>query len=622
MSAILNLSKTLQKGMLDSHGRKLKEKITADEIKTELVENPDDVFGLPDDLSQEEKIIRIAGYSQIPLRRYIEKNNADYPTINRQTPLLDVVSELFENLYGETLTEKSEEVVALLTLSAAELKKRSGYPTWERARQIRFLMGMNISSDENIRQLKERLENYGFKIEITPSPRNPEKPEHYPFSDAGMIKAINQGKDVSDASISRLSSILGEFSIFEFDIDLTEREIRDFVKELAIYSPLPSYKKIKSILNRKPRNELDMLMGLYGYPGLDIKDLNFFFTRGYIVGVVNYELANEDLQDAIADSYDGTLPSGEDFKNLPENESADISRLIYWNTLSPEELYEVVKSRGISIPYPDTDSFWKESMVYTYIDYLKTFDSDDRPPLKNIGKYSDQVLLKYFPNAPFGRKALIKAFKSSWTNEKIFYLDGYKKGDWENWESIDPDWENETHENLINIIPWLGVGPEKNPPGSPQAGSPQDPAEVHGNELTRINTIILSRIGKMNPEELGLPKRDELPNDFVRYLNTIVEIVEFEYGSSEDQRVRERAPPKIDTEDQKKMIKKYTDILTKKFLRRFPLFDMISLEKLEDNTLYDVLNSEYDWLFLESAIFYLALYYTADANKNFILSRS
>lgn len=531
-------------------------------------------FGIDPSLPQYEKVLHMTGISNYQIAKYL--------TI----PTKSIVSrqDLLERLFEEELNEDSVKVLDYSKLSLARLKQLSGSNTMIKADMIRKILfgkedtGLLQTMLTTIVALKFSL------IDPVPQPREIKETGKTPFSEIGAKNAISQSRDPKNMPIDLLRGIVADYLLFPRKVK--DEDIIEILRDVIRYPVQTSWLKVKKYFKDKKPEDINQLANLMGYPGLDKKQLEFFFSRGYVPGIVQAKQLSEELAIVLTELY------GEDYEIAIENESPNVNQwiqtFIEWDGLPIAEIIPMAHDKGVSIN-PLKPSYVEDIPLYINVDkYAVDLESPPELTTESLLRYSDVALIQFFPQAPYGRENLIDAFIEYWSTERYFYYnDAFYKGTLGSHVRIDEgiDYDTLGFEELMDVSFWVNVA------------SPNILTTVLQNIKIMIQGAEIDNLPEGVPEGTG---------DILRALRKFASVsfggdgaVPMEVGLVDGEAYD------IEYERYRQLVTNFED---KSILDELPLIDIRSLNMSSSSTIGGILTDGLDYRAIDSANFYLMLY--------------
>lgn len=529
-------------------------------------------FGINLNSSQEEKILSLFGISDYQLRKYLYAGPED----DRET--------LIEKLLNEELTEKSVEILMFQKTPLKTLQKLAGNNFLNRPDLIRKIL--NLKPIESFRDLDQKLSDLGFSLILTPEKIEPKPLTTKIFEKQGLRRAIASGQNVSTVSIEIIEEIVDDYLLFQRE--LTDEEMIEIVMEAIISPVLQNWKIIRDFLKRKTFADLQLLVESWGYPKLNETKLEFLLSRGYLRGI-NRQISSELFLNFID-------------KNEVENPKF-IEFLKKFDELEPKNAITFAESNQISLSWKNPEKsikqFWENAELYIKVNTdLKLNLQNLSDSEKDLKKYSDFELIKYFPSAPYNRKKLVKKFKKYWEDDKWFFIEpNFYFGNSKHYEQKEqPNPKDLSWEELIDLVGWLN-----------------NQKILRGNFLVEICRRIKDLDMEVNVQEY---QRTNLLKEFLQILFLVggLGIGSESVGEFPNKYLQVNEELLVSGLKRIKDSKNNFD-----FLDQMPIVDLVNLTFLEETLNDEIIADHY---LIETAVFYLAkIFELEEVQHNFILTR-
>lgn len=533
-------------------------------------------FGIDPSLPQHEKVIQMVEVSSYQIAKYLMVPQKDVmqKKITRR--------ELLERLFNESLNEISLKVLEYSQLPLARLKKLSGEDTMIRTNMIRKLL-IPKKGTELVNDIANTLASLNFEvIEPVPSAKPIKNLEKAPFSIKTAKVAISQSKDPSEFYDELLEELVEEYIIFPRKIKRDESV--EIMKDVIRYPVLPAWFNIRKFLKGKKLDTLQELASFYGYSGLDKKQIEFFFSRGYVPGIEREKQLSDELNNILIELYGDRVSVQDD----TDTHQQWIQTFISWDGLSVNELLPLAEEKGISINPYLPKSYLNDIPLYLDVDkYVIDLENPPRLEIEDLAHYSDRALIDFFPQAPYGRENLINSFIDYWEDERYFYYDGkFYKGVLDSYEEIIEgiDYNTLSISELIDLSFWVN-----------------DNQEIRQAILDEIkNAIIDAQIE-------GIP--DSLPEDIEELLYTVRRMTIAGFGGNGavplEPGLMDEITYDIEFENYSRIL---NEMETKDVLYTLPMFDFKTLT-LSKRTLGSAIEKAIEYKFFDTVSLYLILFY-------------
>lgn len=535
-------------------------------------------FGIDPSLPLSEKILQMTSVSNYMIAKHLSIPTSDLrdKKITR--------NKLLEILFDEELDEESEKVLEYSKLSLARLKQLSGTNTAIKSDMIRRLLH-GTDRDEVTQEILTGLGALKFTlIDPIPQPRQLKEIGKVPFSVVGAKTAISQSRDPRKIPIDLLVGIANDYVLFRRK--LKDTEIVDIAVNAIQYPVLSSWQNIKKYLKDKKPEDLVNVAFALGYPDLSKSQLDFLFSRGYVLGVEREKEISEDLRNILIELY------GDDFYSEMNDDEPNrvqwVQTFIEWDSLPLRDLIEQTRDKGVSIN-PLNPDYLDDIPLYLDVDKY-SIDINDPPALdeESLARYSDYALIDFFPQAPYRRQLLIDDFIAYWEREKYFYHDGkFYKGRLDAHEEIVDgiDYNTLGLDELIDLSFWV-----------------KDNNEILQGILDEIKTYIQSA------EIEGLP--DDLPEGTDVILRSLRNLGSVAYGGGgsvpREPNVVNEDLYDVEYGNYKNSVANFE---SKEILDQMPLIDIRKLRLSSSASIGNVTERGLDHRVFDSTNFYLILYY-------------
>lgn len=534
-------------------------------------------FGIDPSLPLYEKVLHMSEIPDYLIARYlgIPINIMRQRNMTRQ--------QLLEDLFKKELDEKSKEVLEYAKLPLATLKQLSGVNSGVKADMIRKIL-FPPEGDELLQEMKKTLLSLKFEIvSPAPEPKDIKPLTKVPYTPKLALTSISQGQDPKQIPLELLEDLVKNYIIFRRK--LKKETVYDIMIDVAKYPVLPAWPNIKTYLQDKTFELLQQLASTFGYPNLDKRQLEFFYSRGFIPGFESVQQVSRELDVVLTEIYGPNWR--EEIKNETPLRVEWVQTFISWDTLSTEELVKEMANKGVDVHPDDPRSYVKDISLYLDVE-LYSIDIDNPPYLDidSLLKYSDRALIDFFPQAPYGREKLIDEFITYWEVERYFYhKETFYRGSLDSNEIIEDglDYDTLSLKELIDLSFWV-----------------RDNSEIRTNILDEIKDMV-SRM------DLDV---EEVEEDIEHILYCIRRIASSAFGG--DGEVPLEASQSNERLFESEM-ETYHNLLNnledKGILTKLYLFDFRSMKFSSRTTIERSLRKGIDYRLFDSANFYLIRFY-------------
>lgn len=534
-------------------------------------------FGIDPSLPLYEKVLHMSEIPDYLIARYlgIPVNVMRQRNMSRQ--------QLLEELFKKELDTKSKEVLEYSRLPLAKLKQLSGVNAGVKADMIRKIL-FPPEGNELLQEMKNTLISLKFKIAShVPEPIELKPLTKVPYTPKLALMAISQGQDPKQVPVELLEDLVKNYLLFRRK--LKKDTVYEIMTDVAKYPVLPAWQNIRNYLQAKPFELLQQLAGTFGYPNLDKRQLEFFYSRGFIPGVESVQQVSRELDDSFTEIYGPNWR--EEIKNETPTRYEWIQTFISWDSLTTTELIKEMKNKGVDVNPDDVRSYIKDISLYLDVE-LYVIDLENPPDLdiESLLKYSDRALIDFFPQAPYGREKLINEFIAYWETEKYFYNEEkFYHGFLESNEVVEDglDYNTLSLEELIDLSFWV-----------------KDNSEIRADILDEIRAVI---------SEMDFDIED-VEEDIEHILYCIRRIASAAFGGSGEVPLEASQSNDLLFETE---VETYHNLLNnledKDILTKLYLFDFRTMKFSSRTTIERSLRKGIDYRLFDSANFYLIRYY-------------